>query len=325
MKVLVVGGAGYIGSHMALMLGQQGAQAIVLDDLSSGHADAVLSARLVQGSIEDTGLLDRLFTDESFDGVMHFASLIQVGESVQHPAKYYRNNVTHTLNLVDAMVRHRVKNFIFSSTAAIFGQPEYVPIDEAHPKQPINPYGRSKWMVEQVLQDYDAAYGLKSVCLRYFNAAGADPEARIGETHEPETHLIPLLLQVASGRRQSAQIFGQDYDTPDGTCIRDYIHVLDLAAVHSLALAHLTNGGASAAYNLGNGNGFSVRQVIDAVCQVTKKPVPVIDAARRAGDPARLVADATLARKHLGWTPQHPELSTIVSHAWNWERKIAGM
>jgi UDP-glucose 4-epimerase len=323
MKVLVVGGAGYIGSHMALMLSRQGAQVIVLDDLSSGHADAVCSGRLVQGSIEDTGLLDRLFSDEDFDGVMHFASYIQVGESVQHPAKYYRNNVTHTINLLDAMVRHRVKNFIFSSTAAIFGQPEYVPIDEAHAKQPINPYGRSKWMVELVLQDYDSAYGLKSVCLRYFNAAGADPEARIGETHEPETHLIPLLLQVASGRRASAQIFGDDYETADGTCIRDYIHVLDLAAVHSLALAHLMNGGPSAAYNLGNGNGFSVRQVIETVRQVTMKPVPVIHAARRAGDPARLVADSSLARKDLGWTPLYPDLSTIVSHAWNWERKLA--
>jgi UDP-glucose 4-epimerase len=325
MKVLVVGGAGYIGSHMALMLSQQGAEVIVLDDLSSGHADAVLSGRLAQGSIEDTGLLDHLFTDEKFDGVMHFASFIQVGESVRQPAKYYRNNVTHTINLLDTMVRHRVKNFIFSSTAAIFGQPEYVPIDEAHPKQPINPYGRSKWMVEQVLQDYDSAYGLKSICLRYFNAAGADPEARIGETHDPETHLIPLLLQVASGRRESAQIFGDDYDTPDGTCIRDYIHVLDLAAVHSLALAQLINGASSAAYNLGNGNGFSVRQVIETVGQVTMKPVPVIHAGRRAGDPARLVADSRLARKDLGWTPLYPDISTIVSHAWNWERKIAGL
>jgi UDP-glucose 4-epimerase len=325
MKVLVVGGAGYIGSHMALMLSQQGAEVIVLDDLSSGHADAVLSGRLAQGSIEDTGLLDHLFTDEKFDGVMHFASFIQVGESVRQPAKYYRNNVTHTINLLDAMVRHRVKNFIFSSTAAIFGQPEYVPIDEAHPKQAINPYGRSKWMVEQVLQDYDSAYGLKSICLRYFNAAGADPEARIGETHDPETHLIPLLLQVASGRRESAQIFGDDYDTPDGTCIRDYIHVLDLAAVHSLALAQLINGASSAAYNLGNGNGFSVRQVIETVGQVTMKPVPVIHAGRRAGDPARLVADSRPARKDLGWTPLYPDISTIVSHAWNWERKIAGL
>jgi UDP-glucose 4-epimerase len=306
-------------------LSQQGAEVIVLDDLSSGHADAVLSGRLAQGSIEDTGLLDHLFSVEKFDGVMHFASFIQVGESVRQPAKYYRNNVTHTINLLDAMVRHRVKNFIFSSTAAIFGQPEYVPIDEAHPKQPINPYGRSKWMVEQVLQDYDSAYGLKSICLRYFNAAGADPEARIGETHDPETHLIPLLLQVASGRRESAQIFGDDYDTPDGTCIRDYIHVLDLAAVHSLALAQLINGASSAAYNLGNGNGFSVRQVIETVGQVTMKPVPVIHAGRRAGDPARLVADSRLARKDLGWTPLYPDISTIVSHAWNWERKIAGL
>jgi len=325
MKVLVVGGAGYIGSHMALMLSQQGAEVIVLDDLSSGHADAVLSGRLVQGSIEDTGLLDRLFTDDKFDGVMHFASFIQVSESVRRPAKYYRNNVTHTINLLDAMVRHRVKNFIFSSTAAIFGQPEYIPIDEAHPKQPINPYGRSKWMVEQVLQDYDSAYGLKSICLRYFNAAGADPEARMGETHDPETHLIPLLLQVGSGRRESAEIFGDDYDTPDGTCIRDYIHVLDLAAVHSLALAQLINGASSGAYNLGNGNGFSVRQVVETVGQVTMKPVPVIHAGRRAGDPARLVADSRLARKDLGWTPLYPDLSTIVSHAWNWERKIAGL
>ena len=325
MKVLVVGGAGYIGSHMALMLSQQGAEVIVLDDLSSGHADAVLSGRLVQGSIEDTGLLDRLFTDDKFDGVMHFASFIQVSESVRQPAKYYRNNVTHTINLLDAMVRHRVKNFIFSSTAAIFGQPEYIPIDEAHPKQPINPYGRSKWMVEQVLQDYDSAYGLKSICLRYFNAAGADPEARMGETHDPETHLIPLLLQVGSGRRESAEIFGDDYDTPDGTCIRDYIHVLDLAAVHSLALAQLINGASSGAYNLGNGNGFSVRQVVETVGQVTMKPVPVIHAGRRAGDPARLVADSRLARKDLGWTPLYPDLSTIVSHAWNWERKIAGL
>ena len=247
MKILVVGGAGYIGSHMVLVLGQQGGEVVVIDDLSSGRAEAVLHGKLVQGSVEDSGLLERLFAEGNFDAVMHFASFIQVGESVQHPAKYYRNNVTNTINLLDAMVQHRVMNFIFSSTAAIFGQPEYVPIDEAHPKQPINPYGRSKWMVEQVLRDYDKAYGLKSVCLRYFNAAGADPEARIGENHDPETHLIPLLLQVASGQRESAQIFGQDYDTPDGTCIRDYIHIVDLCAAHSLALAYLIGGGASAA------------------------------------------------------------------------------
>ncbi len=325
MKVLAVGGAGYIGSHMVLMLSDAGHEVVVLDDLSSGRAEAVLAGKLVKGSIEDNASLDRIFTETKIDGVMHFASFIQVGESVQQPAKYYRNNVINTINLLDAMVRHAVRNFIFSSTAAIFGQPDYIPIDEAHPKRPINPYGRSKWMVEQVLQDYDAAYGLKSVCLRYFNAAGADPQARIGESHDPETHLIPLLLQVASGRRESAQIFGRDYDTPDGTCIRDYIHIVDLCTAHSLALAHLVGGGVSAAYNLGNGNGFSVREVIDAVRRVTGRPVRVVDGPRRAGDPPRLVADSSLARSKLGWSPVFRDLSTIVSHAWNWERKITGL
>jgi UDP-glucose 4-epimerase len=323
MKILVVGGAGYIGSHMVLMLAEQGAEVVVLDDLSSGGAEAVLYGKLVQGSIEDPALLDRLFAAGKFDGVMHFASFIQVGESVHHPAKYYRNNLTNTINLLDAMVRNGVKNFIFSSTAAIFGQPEYIPIDEAHPKQPINPYGRSKWMVEQVLQDYEKAYGLRSVCLRYFNAAGADPEVRIGENHDPETHLIPLLLQVVSGRRESAQIFGHDYDTPDGTCIRDYIHIVDLCAAHSLALAYLIGGGASTAYNLGNGNGFSVREVVDAVRRVSGRPICVVDAPRRVGDPARLVADSTLARSTLRWSPEFPDLTTIVTHAWAWEKKVA--
>lgn len=323
MRILVVGGAGYIGSHMALKLSEEGHELVVLDDLSSGCSQAVLTGKLVHGSIGDTALLDSLLHEDKFDGVMHFASFIQVGESVQQPAKYYRNNVINTISLLDAMVRHGVRNFIFSSTAAIFGQPGYVPIEEAHPKQPINPYGRSKWMVEQVLQDYDTAYGLTSVCLRYFNAAGADPQARIGESHNPETHLIPLLLQVASGRRESAQIFGRDYDTPDGTCIRDYIHIVDLCAAHLLALAALVAGGGSAAYNLGNGNGFSVHEVVDAVRQVTGKPVRVVDAPRRPGDPARLVADSTLARRNLGWVPAYPDLATIVSHAWNWERKIA--
>lgn len=325
MKILVVGGAGYIGSQMVLMLSDEGHHVVVLDDLSSGRPEAVVAGRLVEGSIQNSALLDHLFRDEKFDAVMHFASFIQVGESVQHPAKYYRNNVTNTINLLDAMVQHGVRNFIFSSTAAIFGQPEYIPLDEAHPKEPINPYGRSKWMVEQVLQDYDKAYGLRSVCLRYFNAAGADPKMRIGESHDPETHLIPLLLQVASGRRESAQIFGRDYDTPDGTCIRDYIHIVDLCAAHSLALADLVGGGSSAAYNLGNGNGFSVREVIDAVRHVTRKPVRVVDAPRRAGDPARLVADSTRVRSKLGWTPAYPDLFSIVSHAWNWESKIAGV
>ena len=325
MKILIVGGAGYIGAHMVMLLRGQSHRVIVLDDLSSGHAEAVPGELLIAGSVGDTALLDRLFAEHRFDAVMHFASFIQVGESVEKPAKYYANNVVNTITLLDAMVRHGVGRFVFSSTAAIFGQPEYIPIDEAHRKQPINPYGRSKWMVEQVLQDYDVAYGLKSVCLRYFNAAGADPEARIGENHDPETHLIPLLLQVASGRRESAQIFGRDYDTPDGTCIRDYIHIVDLCAAHSLALGNLTAGGASSAYNLGNGGGFSVLEVIGAVRRVTGKTLHIVDAPRRAGDPARLVADSALARRTLGWTPAYPELSTIVSHAWSWERKLAGI
>ena len=323
MKILVVGGAGYIGSHMVLLLEEQGHEVVVLDDLSSGRAEAVLKSELVTGSTADSPLLDRLFADGKFTGVMHFASFIQVGESVEQPAKYYRNNVLNTMNLLDAMIRHGVENFIFSSTAAIFGQPDYVPIDEAHPKRPINPYGRSKWMVEQVLQDYDLAYGLKSVCLRYFNAAGADPNARTGERHDPESHLIPLLLQVASGRRECAQVFGRDYDTPDGTCIRDYIHILDLCTAHSLALANLTALGKSAVYNLGNGNGFSVQQVIDTVRQITGKPIPVIESARRAGDPARLVADSALARRELGWSSKYADLREIVAHAWNWEKKLA--
>jgi UDP-glucose 4-epimerase len=252
---------------------------------------------------------------------MHFASFIQVGESVQLPAKYYANNVINTLNLLDAMRSADVKRFIFSSTAATFGEPLYSPIDERHPQAPINPYGRSKLMIEQVLEDYDRAYGLKSVCLRYFNAAGADPEGLLGERHDPETHLIPLVLQVASGRRTQISVFGRNYDTPDGTCIRDYIHVNDLCEAHWLSLQTLIHGADSQRYNLGNGAGFSVQQVINAVQNVTGRSIPVCDAPRREGDPARLVADSSLARQHLGWLPQYTHLETIVSHAWLWEQR----
>jgi UDP-glucose 4-epimerase len=319
-KVLVVGGAGYIGSHMVKRIGQLGCQVTTLDDLSSGHRDAVLNGDFVQGSIADTELLDRLLV-QGFDAVMHFASFIQVGESVQQPAKYYQNNVVNTLNLLEAMRAHGIQKFIFSSTAATFGEPQYTPIDERHPQQPINPYGRSKRMIEQVLADYDAAYGLKSVCLRYFNAAGADPEGQLGERHEPETHLIPLVLQAASGRRPHISVFGRDYDTPDGTCIRDYVHIADLCEAHWLALQSLMNGGPSQAYNLGNGNGFSVQEVIDTAEAVTGRKIAVVHAPRREGDPARLVADATLARKQLGWQPQYADLATIIEHAWKWETR----
>lgn len=324
MKILVVGGAGYIGSHMVLLLREQGLQPVVLDDLSSGHAQAVHGAVLVQGTIADNDLLDRLFAEHDFAAVMHFASFIQVGESVLHPDKYYRNNFCNTLNLLAAMVRHGVLRFIFSSTAAIFGEPEYVPLDEQHPQRPINPYGRSKLMVEQALQDYDRAYGLRSICLRYFNAAGADPLLRTGERHDPETHLIPVLLQLASGRRAQASIFGRDYPTPDGTCIRDYIHVLDLCTAHDHALHALLQGAGSTAYNLGNGLGFSVQQVIDAVSEVSGRTLHLVEGERRPGDPARLVADSRRIRAELGWTPQFPDLHSIVAHAWAWEQLQQG-
>ncbi len=322
MKVLVVGGAGYIGSHMVQMLLERGHEPVVLDNFATGYRDAVLGGELVEGDLADEAALDRLFDSHRFDAVMHFASFIQVGESVRDPAKYYRNNLAATLTLLEAMRRHAVDNFIFSSTAAIFGEPEYVPIDERHPRRPINPYGFSKLAVEQMLSDFDRAYGMRAVCLRYFNAAGADPGARIGERHEPETHLIPLVLQAASGRRTHIDIFGKDYDTPDGTCIRDYIHVVDLCEAHLLALERLRAGAPSAAYNLGNGNGFSVQEVLNVAERVAGTSIARNVAARRAGDPARLVADATLARKELGWRPRFDELETIVRHAWEWERRL---
>jgi len=320
MNVLVVGGAGYIGSHMVKYLGNQGCSVTVLDNLSSGHRDAVLCGELLVGDLADCDFLDQVFEKQSFDVVMHFASSIMVGESVVKPSLYYRNNVTHTQNLLDAMVKYDVKHFIFSSTAAIFGEPEYTPIDELHPKCPMNPYGRSKWMVEQILEDYDRAYGLKSICLRYFNAAGADPECELGERHDPETHLIPLVLQAASGKRDAITVFGRDYDTEDGTCIRDYIHVHDLCSAHWLAIQNLKSRGESQRFNLGNGNGFSVQQLIDVCREVTGKDIQVIDGERREGDPAVLVADSSRAQLELGWMPKFDDLSAIISHAWAWEK-----
>ena len=323
MNVLVVGGAGYIGSHMVKALLDAGHGVVTFDDLSSGRREFVLGGEFIRGTLADRAALDDVLTSRGIDAVMHFASFIQVGESVRNPAIYYRNNLVNTLNLLDAMVAAQVKRFIFSSTAAIFGEPQYVPIDEAHPQQPINAYGASKQMVERALADYDRAYGLRSVCLRYFNAAGAHPVADIGELHDPETHLIPLLLQVASGRRASAQIFGRDYDTPDGTCIRDYVHVMDLCDAHLAALRYLQDTSRSGAFNLGNGNGFSVLEVIAAVEKVTGRRLNLIDAPRRDGDPARLVADAGMARRELSWSAQYPDIEVIVQHAWRWEMKLA--
>ena len=323
MHVLVVGGAGYIGSHMLRCLGNAGIDVTTIDNLSSGRRDAVTHGDFVEGDLGDRALLDDLFGRTKFDGVMHFAAHIEVGESVIDPGKYYRNNVVNTQVLLDAMREHGVTNFIFSSTAAIFGEPVQDRIDESHPKKPINPYGRSKLMVERILGDYDSAYGLKSVCLRYFNAAGADPAGDIGECHNPETHLVPLVLRAASGRRKNISVFGTDYDTRDGTCIRDYIHVNDLCDAHLLALCKLWGGAPSAAYNLGNGNGFSVREVIDTAKAVTGCDIAVVEADRRSGDPGTLVADSSRAKSELGWAPKYADLATIIEHAWHWEQVLA--
>ena len=319
--ILVTGGAGYIGSHMVKMLRRAGRSVLVLDDLSTGFENALLGAQWVKGSIGDRQLLNKLFAEYQITAVMNFASFIAVGESVQKPSNYYLNNVSNTLVLLDAMVRSGVPRFIFSSTAALFGDPACVPIDETLPSLPINPYGRSKHMIEQVLEDFDTAYRFKSVCLRYFNAAGADPDGQLGERHDPETHLIPLVLQAASGRRPVISVFGDDYDTPDGTCIRDYIHVQDLCVAHLLALDHLMTGGDSLRYNLGNGKGFSVKEVIDVARKVTGKEIPVKVEPRRAGDTARLEADSRRITRELGWEPKRVDLETIVRDAWAWEQK----
>ncbi len=319
-KILVTGGAGYIGSHVVQYLRGRARQVLVLDDLSGGFRDAVPAACLIEGNIGDRAVLDRVFGEHDIAAVMNFASFIEVGASVKDPSAYYQNNVGNTLVLLDAMARHGLKYLIFSSTAAIFGNPDYTPIDEAHPKAPINPYGRSKWLIEQLLPDYEQAYGLKSVCLRYFNAAGADPDGQLGERHQPETHLIPLVLQAASGRREAIHIFGTDYPTPDGTCIRDYIHVEDLAQAHLRALEYLESGAGSAAFNLGNGQGFSIREVIDTARSVTGRDFKVIESDRRPGDPPVLVANSAFARSTLGWSPQYTELKTLIAHAWAWEQ-----
>lgn len=315
-KILVVGGAGYIGSHMVMALKKAGYTPVVLDNLSTGHAESVLNAELIVGDMLNPEILEQVFFEHQFEAVMHFAGLIQVGESVEHPAKYYENNLVATFYLLKAMLKWQVKNFIFSSTAAVYGEPQYTPIDEKHPLAPINPYGHSKRMVEQILEDYARVYDFKFMSLRYFNAAGADPSGKLVERHEPETHLIPLILQAALGQRKGITVYGRDYNTPDKTCIRDYVHVSDLCAAHLLALQELLNGGESRFYNLGTGQGFSVQQVIDVAREVTQIDFPVLEGKRRAGDPAILVANAARAIQELKWQPQYSDLKTIVQHAW---------
>lgn len=322
--ILVTGGAGYIGSHTVLALKQAGFDVIILDNLVYGHRDLVekvLQVELVVGDTGDRPLLDDLFKTRDVAAVMHFSAYAYVGESVSDPAKYYRNNVLGTLTLLEAMLAASVKNFVFSSTCATYGVPEVVPIPEDHPQNPINPYGATKLMVERILSDFDVAYGFKSVRFRYFNAAGADPNGRLGEDHNPETHLIPLVLQTALGKRESISVFGTDYPTPDGTCIRDYIHVSDLADAHVLGLEYLLKGGDSEVFNLGNGNGFSVQQVIETAIQVTGRDIKVVKCDRRPGDPPILVGSSDKAKKTLGWSPNYPDLSKIVSHAWQWHQR----
>mgnify|MGYP000350740150 CR=1 FL=1 len=321
MKVLVTGGAGYIGSHMVKLLLARGIDVVTIDDLSCGHREAVVGGDFVLGDVGDRACMTEVLGRWRFDAIMHFASFIQVGESVRDPAKYYRNNLAGTLTLLDSAVAAGVKRFVFSSSAAIFGEPRYTPIDEAHPTQPISPYGYSKLAIERILADYDHAYGLRSVCLRYFNAAGADPSGELGERHEPESHLIPLVLQAASGRRSSVSIYGNDYPTPDGTCVRDYVHIVDLCEAHLLALEQMQQSDRSAAYNLGNNRGYSVSEVVRAVETVAQRRVRVELRGRRPGDPAVLVADANKAITELNWRPRFNDIETIVAHAWGWEQR----
>ncbi|HEY9601310.1 MAG TPA: UDP-glucose 4-epimerase GalE [Allocoleopsis sp.] len=325
--ILVTGGAGYIGSHAVLALTQAGYEVIVLDNLSYGHrelVEQVLKVKLIVGDISDRALLDQLFTTYNITAVMHFAAYIAVGESVTDPAKYYRNNVAGTLTLLEAMVAASINKLVFSSTCALYGIPKTIPLVEDHPQDPISPYATTKWMVERMLSDFDRAYGLKSVSFRYFNAAGADPTGLLGEDHTPETHLIPLVLFAALGKRESISIFGTDYPTRDGTCIRDYIHVTDLAQAHVLGLKYLLKEGERAAFNLGNGSGFSVRDVIETTKEVTGQEIKIVECDRRPGDPPVLVGSSDKARKILGWHPQYPNLNDIVAHAWQWHQHRHG-
>jgi UDP-glucose 4-epimerase len=302
--ILVTGGAGYIGSHAALALQREGYRVIVLDNLEYGHRELVedvLKVELVIGDIGDRTILDQLFATHPIAAVVHFAAYIAVGESVTDPAKYYRNNVSGTLTLLEAMVAAGVKKLVFPSTCAIYGMPKQVPMTEDHPKEPMSPYAATKWMVEQILADFDRAFELKSVIFRFFNAAGANPEGLLGEDHHPETHLIPLVLLTALGKRESISIWGTDYPTPDGTCLRDYIHVSDLAYAHILGLEYLLQGGLSEAFNLGNGNGFSVRQVIETARLVTGREIKVVECDRRPGDPSILVGSSEKAQKYRPW------------------------
>lgn len=319
MAILVTGGAGYIGSVAVEDLVNKGEEVVVIDNLVYGHKEAVSDdAVLYEGDIGDREFVGEVFTKHKVDACMHFSAYAYVGESVEDPGKYFHNNFSATLNLLDVLLENDIKKFIFSSTCATYGVPQYVPIDERHPQWPVNPYGWSKLMVERALDAYDTAYGLKYVALRYFNASGASE--KYGEDHQPETHLIPLVLFAAMGKIQQVSVFGTDYATPDGTAIRDYIHIADLSQAHLLALDHLRNGGDSEFINLGNGNGYSVKEVIETARKVTDGNIEAVNALRRAGDPPQLVGDSKKAREVLGWKPRFPELEKIIESAWNWHQ-----
>jgi len=321
MNILIAGGAGYIGSHMCKYLYQKGFTPIVLDNLIYGHREAVRWGPFYKGNIQDKNLLSRLFLKHEIEAVMHFAAFAYVGESLIDPEKYYENNVAATISLLEVMKENSIRDFIFSSSCATYGEPVNIPISEDHPQIPINPYGRTKLMVEQILDDYHTAYGIRYVSLRYFNAAGADPDGEIGEDHNPETHLIPLVLQTALGQMDEISVFGDDYPTEDGTCIRDYIHVNDLAQAHLLALEGLLNNRGGGKYNLGNGDGNSVKHVIDVARKVTGRNIPSKIVERRVGDPAILIGSSEKAINELGWKPQLADLPTIIETAWRWHKE----
>lgn len=318
-NILVIGGAGYIGSHMVRMLAKQGYNPVVFDNLSKGHREAVANYPFELGDLGDKARLTEVFKKYGIEAVMHFAAFAEVGESVKEPSKYYHNNVAKVLDLLDALVENDIKYFVFSSTAATFGEPIRPKIDESHPQNPINPYGNTKLMVEKILADFDTAYGLKATALRYFNASGADDSGEIGESHNPETHLIPIVLQAAAGKRASIKMFGTDYPTPDGTCVRDYVHVNDLARAHILALEKMFKDNVSERFNLGSGNGFSVAEIVKEAKRITGIDFTVEKAPRRDGDPAVLVADSAKAERILGWKSQY-NLTRIIETAWNWEQ-----
>jgi len=319
MNVLVIGGAGYIGSHVALELCENGHSVAVFDNLSTGHKEAVLYGNLAVIDLEDKTRVKQIIKEFKPDAVMHFAASIEVAESVKKPIKYYRNNTANTINLLESLIENNIRYFIFSSTAAVYGNPIEVPIKESHPLNPINPYGQSKAFIEKILEDLTKAYNFNYIALRYFNVAGASPQNEIGESHNPETHLIPLILKTAKGEREKFYIYGADYPTPDGTAIRDFIHVIDLAEAHILALEYLLEGRNSDVFNVGYGRGFSVREVVNTAKKVTKKEFSIEETERRPGDPAVLVADNTKIKQILGWKPKYDDLEYIIKTAWNWE------